>query len=70
MEQYKVRPSEPGISHSYKNKLKKGERKLLKQLIIKLLNKIGNIERINEEWWTGRDLNPGPLGCQPSALPG
>ena len=21
-------------------------------------------------WWTGRDLNPGPLGCQPSALPG
>jgi len=22
------------------------------------------------EWWTGRDLNPGPLGCQPSALPG
>ncbi len=24
----------------------------------------------NEKWWTGRDLNPGPLGCQPSALPG
>jgi len=21
-------------------------------------------------WWTGRDLNPGPLGCEPSALPG
>ncbi len=21
-------------------------------------------------WWTGRDLNPGPLGCKPSALPG
>ena len=42
MEQYKVRPSEPGISHSYKNKLKKEERKPLKQLIIKLLNKIGN----------------------------
>ncbi len=20
--------------------------------------------------WTGRDLNPGPLGCQPSTLPG
>ena len=20
-------------------------------------------------WWTGRDLNPGPLGCKPSALP-
>ncbi len=21
-------------------------------------------------WWTGRDLNPGPPGCQPGALPG
>ena len=20
--------------------------------------------------WTGRDLNPGPLGCEPSTLPG
>ncbi len=20
--------------------------------------------------WTGRDLNPGPLGCKPSTLPG
>ncbi len=27
-------------------------------------------EKLYGEWWTGRDLNPGPLGCQPSALPG
>ena len=27
-------------------------------------------ERLRGEWWTGRDLNPGPLGCKPSALPG
>ncbi len=46
---------------------------------------VGPLERIVEEykrckdmglrceasaWWTGRDLNPGPLGCKPSALPG
>ena len=24
----------------------------------------------NKEWWTGRDLNPGPPGCKPGALPG
>jgi hypothetical protein len=27
-------------------------------------------EDLNRGWWTGRDLNPGPLGCEPSALPG
>ena len=24
----------------------------------------------NSGWWTGRDLNPGPRGCKPRALPG
>ena len=42
MEQYGIKPSELGISRSYKNKLKKGERKPSRQLIAKLMERIGN----------------------------
>ncbi len=36
---------------------------------------IGKLEEIVESYlkikeWTGRDLNPGPPGCKPGALPG
>ncbi len=43
--------------------LRKLESTLVKEVVNFLENRLG-------EWWTGRDLNPGPLGCQPSALPG
>ncbi len=35
---------------------------------------VNSLRNLSEEsmvvWWTGRDLNPGPRGCQPRALPG
>ena len=40
---------------------------LIAEDVVNLLQKNQNNEKV---WWTGRDLNPGPLGCKPSALPG
>ncbi len=73
MERYGIKPSQLGITPTYKLKLKKGERKPSKELIARLFSVINQLEGsrgVEKRWWTGRDLNPGPLGCQPSALPG
>ena len=46
------------------------------KVVTKYIGKLDDIieffikHRNSGKWWTGRDLNPGPLGCQPSALPG
>ena len=46
----------------------------LRMLAQELAKEVVNLMESNEKetpvlWWTGRDLNPGPLGCKPSALP-
>ncbi len=33
-------------------------------------NSSGGLRRYPLTKWTGRDLNPGPPGCQPGTLPG
>ncbi len=43
-------------------------RKLAEYIVDNLTHKHRKQQR--EEWWTGRDLNPGPPGCKPGALPG
>ncbi len=49
------------------HRLKSREIRALSTHIVDNLMK--NIQKMRALWWTGRDLNPGPLGCQPSALP-
>ena len=49
-------------------------RRLGDYIVVNLLEKLEEKREQHPErrqvWWTGRDLNPGPLGCKPSALPG
>ncbi len=50
---------------------RKDLRRLAKEIAKSVVNSMRNLSRENVGvWWTGRDLNPGPRGCQPRALPG
>ncbi|BAK54423.1 hypothetical protein STK_09535 [Sulfurisphaera tokodaii str. 7] len=70
--QYKIR--QRGKKY-YVYKIEKDSNGNVKETYIGPLDKIveialGVLGGVPLTQWTGRDLNPGPLGCKPSTLPG